>query len=537
MALKQSRLNYIEQYAEYAMEQMRRYGIPASVTLAQGIIESAEGKSTLAQTANNHFGVKGTYNGNYVLANDDHQNEKFKKYENVAQSYEDHSKVLSSSRYKQFTSKLSPDDYKGWATAIKKGGYATASNYTPVIVGIIESYDLHKFDQKVMQEMKAQGKQFGVASNPLSADKEGNNDALTPATARSTGMNLPKGQYSMPVAREEALFITSPYGERIDPINKSQKQIHHGIDVRTRKDNILATENNGRIVGVDNRTTTAGGKTVTIEYTREDGSKTHIQYMHLSQINVQVGDIVNAGQKIGVSGATGTRVTGEHLHLGIINISADNKKTWVNPAAYLAEINQTGNLNKQALYNGIELLSQYVAGGQDSKSIQHKQETELTPESWMQKLLASEDAQLGMSQGEGLFGGLIQLLLTLLMLSMKMDNKSKEEKLQAVSDAVFNKKVDISSFTPNLKQASISINTNGIPILTMNDGKQEFNHVLTTAEQNKITAILKSESNDIIKKQKISNIVNSICFAKQASVTYEQIESQQQTQEQTLQRK
>lgn len=73
-------------------------------------------------------------------------------------------------------------------------------------------------------------------------------------------MNLPQGQYSMPVAREASLFITSPYGERVDPINKSQKQIHHGIDIRTRKDDLLATENNGKVIGVDNRTDTGGGK-------------------------------------------------------------------------------------------------------------------------------------------------------------------------------------------------------------------------------------------------------------------------------------
>ena len=190
--------------------------------------------------------------------------------------------------------------------------------------------------------MKAQGKKFGVESNPLSSD---NSNAKTTNTAntvavKSTGMNLPQGQYSMPVAREASLFITSPYGERVDPINKSQKQIHHGIDIRTRKDDLLATENNGKVIGVNNRTDTGGGKTVTVEYVRDDGSKTHVQYMHLSQINVQKGDTVNAGQKLGVSGASGTRVTGEHLHLGVINISADNKKTWVNPAAYLAEINQ-----------------------------------------------------------------------------------------------------------------------------------------------------------------------------------------------------
>ena len=537
MGVNSSRQQYIEQYAGYAMEQMRRYGIPASVTLAQGIIESASGKSTLAQTANNHFGVKGTYNGNYVLANDDRPNEKFKKYDNVGQSYEDHSKVLSSNRYQKYTANLSPEDYKGWASAIKKGGYATASNYVSTIVSVIESNDLHKYDQQVMQEMKAQGKQFGVKSNPLSSDNS-NAKAANTLAVKSTGMNLPQGQYSMPVAREASLFITSPYGERVDPINKSQKQIHHGIDIRTRKDDLLATENNGKVIGVDNRTDTGGGKTVTVEYVRDDGSKTHVQYMHLSQINVQKGDTVNAGQKLGVSGATGTRVTGEHLHLGVINISADNKKTWVNPAAYLAEINQKGNLNKEALHNGKNLLGQYAAGGQDPKSVLQNQQGETNPESWMQKLLSSEDAQLDSAQREGLFGGLFQFLMMLLMLSMKLDkDKSNEEKLQAVSDAVFNKKVDISSFTPNFKSVSISINGNGKPILTVNDGKQEISHELTKNEQNKIAGILNSDSDDTMKKQKITNIVYSITFSKQASNTYEQIESQQQTQEQTLQRK
>ena len=102
---------------------------------------------------------------------------------------------------------------------------------------------------------------------------------------------------------------------------------------------------------------------VTVEYTRADGSKTRVQYMHLSQIDVQKGDTVNAGQKLGVSGKTGTRVTGEHLHLGVINISSDGKKQWVNPAAYLAELNQKGNLQKQVQYNGKDLLAQYQAGG------------------------------------------------------------------------------------------------------------------------------------------------------------------------------
>ena len=162
-----SRQQYIERYAEYAMEQMRRYGIPASITLAQGIIESADGKSTLANTANNHFGVKGAYNGNYVLADDDKPNEKFKKYDNVGQSYEDHSKVLMAQRYQRYVRNLSPDNYKGWAAGIKKGGYASASNYVSTVVNVIEGAKLQRFDKMVVQQMNAEGKQFGVQSNPL----------------------------------------------------------------------------------------------------------------------------------------------------------------------------------------------------------------------------------------------------------------------------------------------------------------------------------------------------------------------------------
>ena len=101
-----SRQQYIELYAESAMEQMRKYGIPASITLAQGIIESAEGMSMLSRTANNHFGVKGEFNGQFVRADDDKPNEKFKKYDNVGQSYEDHSKVLMADRYQKYTRNL-----------------------------------------------------------------------------------------------------------------------------------------------------------------------------------------------------------------------------------------------------------------------------------------------------------------------------------------------------------------------------------------------------------------------------------------------
>lgn len=540
MAKSTSRQQYIDQYAEYAMEQMRRYGIPASVTLAQGIIESANGKSTLAETANNHFGVKGTFNGAYVVANDDKPNEKFKKYDNVGQSYEDHSKVLMASRYQKYVSSLSPDDYKGWAAGIKKGGYATDSNYVSTIVGVIEGNNLQKYDQMVMEQMKREGRQFGVASNPLSAASQGNPSTLSTSLKR-TGFDLAQGQYSMPVSRDVFMLVTSPYGPRKDPMDRTKTQIHHGIDIKTNSDAVLATENNGTIVAVNHNTNTGSGKSVTVEYSRADGSATRVQYMHLSQINVQKGDSVNAGQKLGVSGNTGSRTTGEHLHLGVINVSADGKQQWVNPAAYLSEINQKGNLQKQAQYNGKDLLAQYQAGG--STTMPSQSQEQASPDDWMSRLMSSDDAALGYGQtgsngnDGGLLDSIMKMFMTMLMLTMQMENKTQEEKVQMVTDALVNKRIDLSGFTPNLQSSALTIKQDGTAVLTTDDGKQQYSHELTTAEQTRLSLILNSDADNATKQQRIGTMVYTITFAQQASQNYEQIATQQQSQEQTIQRK
>jgi len=502
-----SRQQYIEQYAEYAMEQMRRYGIPASVTLAQGIIESADGRSTLANTANNHFGVKGTYHGNYVLADDDRPNEKFKKYDNVGQSYEDHSKVLMAQRYRKHTAGLSADDYRGWAAAIQRGGYASDKRYVNTLVSVIEGAGLQKYDAKVMQENGAKVSQPKTAS-------------------------VPNGSYSMPVKREEFMLVTSPYGNREDPLNKGKMQVHHGIDIKTNKEAVLATEDKGTVVGVDHRTNTAGGKTVTVEYAREDGSRMRVQYMHLSEIAVKKGDTVNAGQKIGVSGATGTRVTGEHLHFGVINVSKDGKLQWVNPAAYLADISQKGNLKVEAQHNGRNLLADYQPKGNGTT-----EQAQATPENWLNKLMTSEDAAIGMDGGQGLLGSLMQMLMTMLMLTMRMEGKSRDEKMAAINEAVTQRCIDLSSMTPNLKSASLTVTEGGKAVLVTHDGKKEYRHELSTEEQQRLNAILNSDGDDAAKRQKIGSFVNAVTFSQQASENYEQIASERQSQEQSLQRK
>ena len=139
---------YIDKYKDAAIEQMRRYKIPASITLAQALLESGAGSSYLATHANNHFGIKvsSDWSGPHVKQDDDRKNEKFRKYKNVADSYEDHSKFLLKDRYKRLFD-LDPMDYKAWARGLKACGYATSPTYANRLITIIETYELDDYDE------------------------------------------------------------------------------------------------------------------------------------------------------------------------------------------------------------------------------------------------------------------------------------------------------------------------------------------------------------------------------------------------------
>jgi LysM repeat protein len=141
---------YIKKYRDIAVEEMRKYHIPASITLAQGLLESGAGQSTLARKSNNHFGIKcgGDWDGKSVRYDDDARNECFRAYKHPKQSYEDHSKFLASRSRYAFLFKLKITDYKGWAKGLKKAGYATDRRYAQRLIDIIELYDLHQYDTK-----------------------------------------------------------------------------------------------------------------------------------------------------------------------------------------------------------------------------------------------------------------------------------------------------------------------------------------------------------------------------------------------------
>ncbi len=139
---------YVENYKDMAVEQMRRYHIPASITLAQGICESGAGRSRLAREAHNHFGIKVGINwtGPYIIMSDDRPDDRFRVYRTDDESYEDHSKFLrNNARYRSLFS-LKETDYKGWAHGLKRCGYATNPNYAPMLIGVIERYNLQQFD-------------------------------------------------------------------------------------------------------------------------------------------------------------------------------------------------------------------------------------------------------------------------------------------------------------------------------------------------------------------------------------------------------
>lgn len=141
-------INYISQYSAIAQYEMKQSGIPASITLAQGILESGAGEGDLTKRANNHFGIKcHGWTGEKVYHDDDKKQECFRKYDHPRESFHDHSEFLTSrSRYASLFN-LDKTDYKGWAKGLRKAGYATDPKYPAKLISLIERYDLYKFDK------------------------------------------------------------------------------------------------------------------------------------------------------------------------------------------------------------------------------------------------------------------------------------------------------------------------------------------------------------------------------------------------------
>lgn len=159
--------DYIQQYKSVAVKKMKEFGIPASITLAQGIIESRSGKSDLAIKANNHFGIKchNEWDGKTFIMDDDTRNECFRQYKTAEQSFEDHSQFLTSRDRYAFLFEYDATDYKRWAKGLQKAGYATNPQYAQMLIKVIEENNLHRFDNvKRLRDIENEG------SNTVYAD-------------------------------------------------------------------------------------------------------------------------------------------------------------------------------------------------------------------------------------------------------------------------------------------------------------------------------------------------------------------------------
>lgn len=139
---------YIDQYKDIAILEMKRMGVPAAITLAQGLLESESGNSDLVKKSNNHFGIKckSNWTGEGVTHDDDSLGECFRKYETAEESFKDHSNFLKAGKHYSFLFDLDPSDYKEWAYGLKKAGYATNPKYPIILINYIEKYNLQRFN-------------------------------------------------------------------------------------------------------------------------------------------------------------------------------------------------------------------------------------------------------------------------------------------------------------------------------------------------------------------------------------------------------
>ena len=187
---------YINTYKNIAMVEMQRYGIPASITLAQAILESGSGQGRLARHARNHFGIKCHYDweGDTITHDDDAKGECFRKYEHPEASFEDHSQFLvNRSRY-AFLFTLKAGDYKGWAYGLKKAGYATDPGYPQKLLLLIKKYELHQYDTEVLGYAFKEDKPLSPIPNtpPLTVEKKKEaNKTIAKANTTTQKANTP----------------------------------------------------------------------------------------------------------------------------------------------------------------------------------------------------------------------------------------------------------------------------------------------------------------------------------------------------------
>lgn len=212
---------YIKKWAPTAVQEMYRSGVPASITLAQGLLESRWGQSALAAEGNNHFGIKchNDWKGKSMKVDDDAKGECFRVYDSAEESFRDHSDFLRyRDRYK-FLFDLKPTDYKGWAYGLKKAGYATAPTYAESLIKYIEKYNLYEYDTLTSAEAEALANSYEKpekVSASSSADKPSKASSVKTSKSRSGKVSSAKSSRAARKAARKARKHSSKSSEEID---------------------------------------------------------------------------------------------------------------------------------------------------------------------------------------------------------------------------------------------------------------------------------------------------------------------------------
>lgn len=218
---KISAADYIESWKNEAIYQMVMHKIPASITLAQGLLESGNGNSRLAIEGNNHFGIKchSDWSGGKIYEDDETKNECFRKYKNASESFEDHSLFLLRKRYEPLF-KLDIDDYKGWAKTLKQCGYATNPKYPDLLIGLIERYDLTQYDKEGLAHIKkgtVPDRPYGAATAKRNEPKEKHKRSTTKEKEQRTEITLSNSR-DVKLSDNNIKFILAKKGDTPESI-------------------------------------------------------------------------------------------------------------------------------------------------------------------------------------------------------------------------------------------------------------------------------------------------------------------------------
>jgi hypothetical protein len=225
-------VSYIEAFKAIAIEEMNKYGIPASITLAQGILESGSGSSDLAKYANNHFGIKCTsdWRGKAYYKDDDQRDDCFRVYKDPRESYKDHSDFLKRKRYAALF-ELDKNDYRNWAIGLKNAGYATNPRYPDLLINIIEKYELYRYDQSESEREKIAREDRVFTEINANIPKEKQKFAPVTVAPKDPPASLEGGKYHT-VQKGETLYrLSQLYKVSVDELRNLNQLPDNNIKI------------------------------------------------------------------------------------------------------------------------------------------------------------------------------------------------------------------------------------------------------------------------------------------------------------------